>query len=65
MINRCWKPTCSYIGVDGIPHESIAGNVLRPQTVMKISVRCPPTLDVEKAGKDLKEILEANPPYDA
>jgi len=65
MLNRCWKPVVSYVGIDGVPDTANAGNVLRPYTKMKISVRAPPTLDVKEAGEKLKAILEANPPAGA
>ena len=65
MLNRTWRPTVSIVGIDGIPPVSSAGNVLRPRTVARLSVRVPPTLDADKAGARLKQILEADPPYGA
>lgn len=52
-------------GADGLPPTQIAGNVLRPETRLKLSLRLPPTLNAEKAAKRLKEILTRNPPYGA
>jgi hypothetical protein len=46
-----------------MPPTSTAGNVLRPFTTIRMSMRLPPTLDAGKAGERLKEILESNPPY--
>lgn len=42
MLNRTWRPTLSYTGVDGIPSLSNAGNVLRAQTTLVLSFRLPP-----------------------
>ncbi len=42
-----------------------AGNVLRPQTSLKLSLRLPPTVDGDHAGRTLKKLLEADPPYNA
>ena len=42
-----------------------AGNVLKPWTNVKLSLRTPPTLEMEKARQAFKEIFESNPPYDA
>jgi len=42
-----------------------AGNVLRPFTAAKLSMRLPPTLDAAEAGVKLKALLEADPPYGA
>jgi len=51
--------------MDGLPSTDKAGNVLRPETTVKISVRLPPTLDADKALARIKEILSENPPYGA
>ena len=42
-----------------------AGNVLRPFTALKLSVRIPPRLDPVAATKALKAALEKDPPYGA
>ena len=65
LLNRTWKPTLSVIGLDGAPPPDAAGNVLRPFTTAKLSVRLPPTADAAAAGKALRRILEADPPYGA
>lgn len=65
VLNRTWRPALAVTGVDGLPALANAGNVLRPQTAMKLSLRLPPTVDGEKAAQVLKELLEANPPYGA
>jgi acetylornithine deacetylase/succinyl-diaminopimelate desuccinylase-like protein len=65
ILNRTWKPTLSITGVDGIPALSNAGNVLRPKTTFKLSVRVPPTCDAAKASAKLKETLEKKVPYGA
>jgi len=65
VLNRTWRPALSYTGVDGMPSISDAGNVLRPFTAMKLSMRLPATVDGEEASQKLKETLEANPPSNA
>lgn len=65
VLNRTWRPALSITGVDGMPALSSAGNVLRPHTAVKISLRLPPTLDGEVAGRILSEILLRDPPYGA
>ncbi|QNP41151.1 M20 family metallopeptidase [Lysobacter solisilvae (ex Woo and Kim 2020)] len=65
VLNRTWRPALSVTGVDGMPPLSSAGNVLRPFTSVKLSLRLPPTLDGKKAGDLLKQTLEANPPNNA
>jgi len=63
VLNRTWRPALSVTGVEGIPPLSSAGNVLRPFTAVKLSLRLPPTLDGGKAGDVVKRLLENNPPY--
>ncbi|HEV8693129.1 MAG TPA: M20 family metallopeptidase [Lysobacter sp.] len=65
VLNRTWRPALSVTGVDGMPPLSSAGNVLRPYTSVKLSLRLPPTLDGKKAGELLKQTLEADPPNGA
>jgi len=65
ILNRTWKPTLSITGVDGIPPLSNAGNVLRPKTTFKLSVRIPPTCDAAKATAKLEETLTKKVPYGA
>lgn len=62
VLNRTWRPALSVTGADGMPPLHSAGNVLRPHTAVKLSLRLPPTLEPKKAGEVLKRVLEANPP---
>jgi acetylornithine deacetylase/succinyl-diaminopimelate desuccinylase-like protein len=52
-------------GADGLPPIASAGNVLRPQTSLKLSLRLPPTVDGDKATADLQHLLAADPPAGA
>ena len=52
LLNRTWRPALSVIGADGLPAIANAGNVLRPQTSLKLSMRLPPTVDGETATQD-------------
>jgi acetylornithine deacetylase/succinyl-diaminopimelate desuccinylase-like protein len=65
VLNRTWRPALSVTGAGGIPALDSAGNVLRPFTAVKLSLRLPPTLDAIKAGEFLKNLLEQDPPYGA
>ena len=65
VLNRTWRPTLSIIGVDGVPPMGSAGNVLRPFTSAKLSIRLPPTGDAKAAAAAVKRVLEADPPYGA
>jgi acetylornithine deacetylase/succinyl-diaminopimelate desuccinylase-like protein len=65
MLNRTWRPALSVIGADGFPAIADAGNVLRPRTALKLSLRLPPTVDGSSAANALKRLLEADPPHGA
>jgi acetylornithine deacetylase/succinyl-diaminopimelate desuccinylase-like protein len=65
VLNRTWRPALSVTGVDGMPPLSSAGNVLRPFTSVKLSLRLPPTVEGKRAGELLKQTLERDPPYGA
>ena len=65
VLNRTWRPQLAVTGVGGLPALDSAGNVLRPFTSVKLSLRVPPTLNGAKAGEFLKQLLEKDPPYGA
>ncbi len=65
LLNRTWRPALSYTGVDGMPELASAGNVLRPGTALKLSMRLPPTVNGEEATARMKDTLEADPPQNA
>jgi acetylornithine deacetylase/succinyl-diaminopimelate desuccinylase-like protein len=65
LINRTWTPTLSVTGAEGFPALQDAGNVLRPYTAFKLSLRLPPLIDAAQAVQELKTLLEDNAPYQA
>ncbi len=65
VLNRTWRPALSVTGVDGMPPLASAGNVLRPHTAVKLSLRLPPTADGKRSGELLKEALLRDPPNGA
>ncbi|MDN5923688.1 MAG: M20 family metallopeptidase [Xanthomonadales bacterium] len=62
-LNRTWKPQLTITGIAGIPDIGSAGNVLRPHTAVKLSLRLPPTVNGKRAGEFVKQLLEKDPPY--
>jgi acetylornithine deacetylase/succinyl-diaminopimelate desuccinylase-like protein len=65
LLNRTWRPQLEVTGQEGIPPLRSAGNVLRPFTRLKLSMRLPPTLPAERAETVLREALTTDPPYGA
>jgi len=65
ILNNTWRPALAITGAAGLPQPADGGNVLRPKTSLKLSLRLPPTCEAGRAVRRLKEILEADPPYGA
>jgi acetylornithine deacetylase/succinyl-diaminopimelate desuccinylase-like protein len=65
LLNRTWTPTLSVTGAEGFPSLENAGNVLRPYTAFKLSLRLPPLVDAASAVAEMKTLLEDNAPYQA
>ena len=65
LLANTWAPALEITGAAGLPAPADGGNVLRPVTQLKLSLRIPPTLDAARATRRLAEILEADPPYGA
>ncbi len=65
LLARTWTPTLSITGAQGLPDLQNAGNVLRPYTAFKLSLRLPPLIDAASAVAELKKLLEDNAPYQA
>jgi len=65
LLNRTWTPTLSVTGAEGFPALADAGNVLRPYSAFKLSLRLPPLVDAAQAVQEMKALLEDNAPYQA
>ena len=65
ILNQTWQPALSVTGLAGAPLPQDAGNVLRPQTTAKLSMRLPPTVDPDRALDLLTDALTADPPHGA
>jgi len=65
VLNRTWRPALSVTGIGGMPPLESAGNVLRPETSVKLSLRLPPTANGKACGELLKEALLRDPPNGA
>ena len=65
VLNRTWRPQLAVVGADGLARPADAGNVLRPFTSAKISMRLPPTADAARCAQVVKKRLEEDAPYGA
>jgi acetylornithine deacetylase/succinyl-diaminopimelate desuccinylase-like protein len=59
------RPSLSIIGADGIPSIRDAGNVLRTNTDLKVSIRTPPGISAHEVAEKVQELLESDPPNGA
>jgi acetylornithine deacetylase/succinyl-diaminopimelate desuccinylase-like protein len=53
LIARTWGAALEVTGADGLPKPHDGGNVLRPSTTLKLSVRLPPDVDAQGAADAL------------
>ena len=65
LLGRTWRAALSVIGADGLPPTAAAGNVLRPNTTLELSLRTPPTADAQQVLAELSQRLCSDPPYGA
>jgi acetylornithine deacetylase/succinyl-diaminopimelate desuccinylase-like protein len=65
LLNRTWRPSLSITGQAGLPDLVQGGNVLRPATSLKLSLRLPPTLDATGIDQKLTELFQRDVPYGA
>ena len=65
LIGQTWMPQLSVTGAEGLPPLEAAGNVIRPETALRLSLRIPPCVDAGAALARLEELLLADPPHGA
>ncbi|GJM20233.1 MAG: succinyl-diaminopimelate desuccinylase [Planctomycetota bacterium] len=61
VLARTWRPALAITGQDGLPALAKAGNVMRPRTALKLSLRLPPSSDAASALEAVKRVLEEQP----
>lgn len=65
VLNRTWKPQLAITGASGLPEVGSAGNVMRPISSARVSLRLPPEVSGEVAKDVVTELLTKDPPYGA
>lgn len=64
-LNSSWRPNLAITGASGIPDIKKAGNVVRPATELRLSMRISPLVDCTFVGNKLVEMMTTNVPYGA
>ena len=65
VLNRTWRPALAVTGAGGFPDIGDAGNVMRPGSSVRLSLRLPPDVGGTEAGARLTRLLTEDPPYGA
>ncbi len=65
VLDRTWRSSLAVTGQDGLPALPMAGNVLRPHTALKLSLRVPPTVSTKEVAEELEHVLLMDPPHGA
>jgi acetylornithine deacetylase/succinyl-diaminopimelate desuccinylase-like protein len=65
QMRTAWLGSLAVVGADGLPPSADAGNVLRPSTSLRLTIRIPPTADADAAALAVERALTADPPYGA
>lgn len=65
LLAQTWKPQLAVIGAEGLPSLAEAGNVLRSETALRLSIRIPSHVNPDLALKELTLLLTQNVPYQA
>ena len=60
LVARTWGAALEVTGADGLPTPQDGGNVLRPWTTLKLSVRLPPDVDAQVATDALVSAIRTD-----
>lgn len=64
-LGNVWEPNMSITGADGLPTVSMAGNVVRASTSVRVSMRLPPAMNPQEAEAAMRKKLTEDVPYGA
>ncbi len=65
ILDRTWRSNLAITGAGGLPPLEKAGNVLLPQVTLNFSIRMPPTADPLAVQREIRELVETDPPFGA
>lgn len=62
-LNTTWRASLAVTGADGLPPTARAGNVTRPSTTLRLSLRLPPNADPHVFQTKFEKLLTENIPH--
>lgn len=62
-LNNTWRANLSITGAGGLPEYTKAGNVVRPSTTLRLSMRLPPNMDAQKGAAVIRDKLTTDVPH--
>jgi len=65
LVRQIWRASLEVTGAEGFPPIESAGNVLRPSSAVKVSLRIPPTADAAAVAEALRVAITRDPPSGA
>lgn len=65
ILEQTWKPQLAVIGAEGLPELQHAGNVLRSETALRLSIRIPPYTEPQAALDAMRAKLTSDVPFNA
>ncbi|CCW69851.1 unnamed protein product [Phytomonas sp. Hart1] len=63
-LRNFWEPSLTVVGAN-LPDPLVAGNVIRAETAVKLSIRTPPNVDSKRVLEAMGLVLEDDPPSNA
>lgn len=64
-LNNVWRANLSVTGITGLPEQQMAGNVVRSNTGLRVSMRVAPNADAQQSVDNLVKTLTTDVPYNA
>jgi len=62
-LDNTWKANLSITGAGGLPPYEKAGNVVRPSTSCRLSMRLPPNMNASEAAKVVRQKITTDVPH--
>lgn len=65
IYNTTWKPALTVTALNGLPNLNQAANVIPKEIALKLSIRVPPNINLERAVEQLRNTVTRQVPFNA